>query len=199
MLSESKRSAALMHFFLLVHGGIGLLEHFVYVDDAVAPGQMHKAAAETLVIPWGSCLGEIILYVGDLPLGQLQGAAAQNGAELVATHSGKDVRGTETPLYEVGEAEQIFVALGVAIGVVDEFEVVEVTIAEDQLVVGFQQCVQLLVEIIAVADAGQRVKMGLQLQRVSIIFSSWASFFRAFSRSRSWAVMVLNASENSPR
>ena len=122
-----------MHFFLLVHGGIGLLEHFVYVDDAVAPGQMHKAAAETLVIPWGSCLGEIILYVGDLPLGQLQGAAAQNSTELVAAHPGKDVRGTEMPLYEVGEAEQIFVALGVAIGVVDEFEVVEVTIAEDQL------------------------------------------------------------------
>ena len=104
------------------------------------------------------------------------------------------------PLYEVGEAEQVFVALGVAIGVVDEFEVVEVTIAEDQLVVGFQQRVQLLVEIIAVADAGQRVKMGLQLQRVSIIFfPAGPLFFRAFSRSRSWAVMVLNASENSPR
>lgn len=139
---------------------------------------MHKATAETLVIPWGSCLGEIILYVGDLPLGQLQGAAAQNGAELVAAHSGKDVRGTEMPLYEVSEAEQIVVALGVAIGVVDEFEVVEVTIAEDQLVVGFQQRVQLLVEIIAVADAGQRVKMGLQLQRVSIIFFQLGLFFQ---------------------
>ena len=92
-----------MHFLLLVHGGIGLLEYFVYVDDAVAPGQMHKAAAETLVIPRGSCLGEIILYVGDLPLGQLQGAVAQNGAELVAAHPGKDVRGTEMTLYEAGK------------------------------------------------------------------------------------------------
>lgn len=42
MLSESKRSAALMHFFLLVHGGIGLRDG--EVDLAV--GFVHILNAE---------------------------------------------------------------------------------------------------------------------------------------------------------
>lgn len=42
MLSESKRSAALMHFFLLVHGGIGLRDG----EDDLAIGFVHILNAE---------------------------------------------------------------------------------------------------------------------------------------------------------
>ena len=42
MLSESKRSAALMHFFLLVHGGIGLRDG----EDDLAAGFVHILNAE---------------------------------------------------------------------------------------------------------------------------------------------------------
>ena len=45
MLSESKRSAALMHFFLLVHGGIGLRD----VEDDLAVGFVHILNAERAV------------------------------------------------------------------------------------------------------------------------------------------------------
>lgn len=42
MLSESKRGAALMHFFLLVHGGIGLRDG----EDDLAVGFVHILNAE---------------------------------------------------------------------------------------------------------------------------------------------------------
>ena len=42
MLSESKRSAALMHFFLLVHGGISLRDG----EDDLAAGFVHILNAE---------------------------------------------------------------------------------------------------------------------------------------------------------
>ena len=42
MLSESKRSAALMYFFLLVHGGIGLRDG----EDDLTVGFVHILNAE---------------------------------------------------------------------------------------------------------------------------------------------------------
>ena len=51
MLSESKRSAALMHFFLLVRGGIGLRDG----EDDLAVGFVHISSTRSTPI-LNSCI-----------------------------------------------------------------------------------------------------------------------------------------------
>ena len=131
--------------------------------------QMEQAKAEALGILGRRAVQEFVLHPEHLPFCQLGRTAFQDDAELVAAETGENVRRAEMPLYQFDVMAEIPVALLVAEVVVDVFQMVEVTVTEDQLRVSFQQVIRVLFKIIPVTDLGQRVKMRFQLQRVGVI------------------------------
>ncbi len=91
--------------------------------------------------------------------GGLQRTVFQNQAEFITTQTRKQILIADLFFYSLYKMAEIPVAFCVPIGIIDMFQRIQITVAEDKLRVGFQEFVHFLMEIIPVADTGQSVKI----------------------------------------
>ncbi len=133
--------------------------------DGRADGDGHRQLAAAQIHRFLKFVDEVnrdMLGIGGI------GQRGEDGGEFIAAHAGQRIGGAQAALQARRQLAEQFVAVGVAVGVVDKFEAVDVDEQNGQGIGGARRGgegeLQPIVEQSAIGKAGEGIVVGLKRQ-----------------------------------
>lgn len=122
----------LMLPFLLVHDPVCFLQNYFRRKFFMFLRHFHDPAAETHCIRFAAVTAELVLHPVDFVPCNAYRTVSQDNAELVSTDSGKNISFTDIILHRLCKMPDIPVSLRMPKCIIDIFQMVKVTVTENQ-------------------------------------------------------------------